>query len=187
VHALESVSRSAARRAGGYAEGMQLDVGDVVVYAAHGIGRIVAREQRTVRDGKQEIVVLELSEGLTISLPVERAHEQLRAVASEADLERVRKTLREEPVVSEKPWLGRQRDALAKLTGGDALDLAEIVRDGATREQVLNAKGKKTQLSPGERDVFVMARQLLSSEIACARGLDADEAEQWIDQQLAHA
>lgn len=165
---------------------MQLNVGDVVVYAAHGIGRIVAREKRIVRGDEQEIVVLELSEGLTISLPVERAHEQLRAVASEAELERVRKTLSEEPVVSDKPWLGRQRDALAKLTGGDALDLAEIVRDGATREQVLNAKGKKTQLSPGERDVFVKARQLLSSEIACARGLGAAEADLWIDEQLGN-
>ena len=165
---------------------MQLNVGDVVVYAAHGIGRIVAREKRIVRGDEQEIVVLELSEGLTISLPVERAHEQLRAVASEAELERVRKTLSEEPVVSDKPWLGRQRDALAKLTGGDALDLAEIVRDGATREQVLNAKGKKTQLSPGERDVFVKARQLLSSEIACARGLGTAEADLWIDEQLGN-
>ena len=99
----------------------------------------------------------------------------------------MRKTLREELAVSEKPWLSRQRESRAKLTGGDPLGLAEIVRDGASRQRALTAKGTKTQLSPSERDVFVKARQLLSTEIAQARGLEATEIDEWIDQQLTRA
>ena len=40
---------------------MKLTVGDVVVYAAYGVGRIVAREKRVIVGGDQEIVVLALA------------------------------------------------------------------------------------------------------------------------------
>jgi CarD family transcriptional regulator len=154
------------------------------VYAAYGLGRVAARKTAIVQGVKQEMVVLEFEDGLTVSLPVERAQEQLRALASEAEIGRVQKTLREDRGVSTDPWLSRQRDARAKLSGGDPLELAEIVRDGAARERSLVAKGAKSQLSPGERDIFVKARRLLSSEIAQVRGLGADEADDWIDLQL---
>ena len=166
---------------------VDLEVGAVVVYSSYGVGRVVAREQRLVLGAEQEIVVLELEEGLTVSLPIERARDQLRLLASEADIRQVRETLREELAVSDKPWLTRQREARAKLTGGDPVGLAEIVRDGACRQRALTAKGTKLLLSPSERDVFVKARQLLSSEIAQARGLGATEIDEWIDQQLARA
>ena len=52
---------------------MKLTVGDVVVYAAYGVGRIVAREKRVIVGSDQEIVVLELAHGLTVTLPLERA------------------------------------------------------------------------------------------------------------------
>ena len=166
---------------------MELKVGDLVVYAAHGVGRIAARERRLVGTAKQDVVVVELSEGLTVSLTLDRAQVQLRELASEAQLRLVQKTLRQKPVTSEKPWLARQRDTLAKLTSGDALGMAEIVRDSAPREWALTAKGTKTQAPTGERDVFLKARHLLSIEIAHARGLEPVEAEQWIEHQLARA
>jgi RNA polymerase-interacting CarD/CdnL/TRCF family regulator len=166
---------------------VDLTVGTVVVYSSYGIGRVAAREQQLVLGAEQEIVVLELADGLTVSLPIEQARDQLRALASEAEIRQVRETLREEPTVSAKPWLSRRKDARAKLTGGDPLGLAEIVRDGASRERSLSAKGTKTQLSPSERDVFVKARQLLSTEIAHVRALGTTEADQWIDQQLTRA
>lgn len=164
---------------------MKLAVGDVVVYGTHGIGRIAAREQKVVLGATQEVIVLELADGLTVTLPLARAQEQLRPLASEADMDRVRKTLREDRVLSNDPWLSRRRDTLAKLTGGDPVELAEIVGDGAQRERARRAKGDKPQLSTGEREIFVKARNLLAGEIARARGIQQAEADGWIDDQLA--
>ena len=50
---------------------------------------------------EQEVVVIELAEGLSVSLPLERARAQLRPLANEADLHRVEQTLRENGPLSE--------------------------------------------------------------------------------------
>ena len=89
--------------------------------------------------------------------------------------------------LSSDPWLKRRRDSQAKLNSGDPVELAEIVRDGASREGAVSAKGTKSQLSPGERELFAKARQLLSAEIALVRGVEPAEADTWIDEQLTRA
>jgi RNA polymerase-interacting CarD/CdnL/TRCF family regulator len=55
--------------------------------------------------------------------------------------------------------------------------------DSESRADVA-AKGTKSKLSPGEREHFVKARQLLSNEIALARDVEPAEANAWIDEQL---
>jgi CarD family transcriptional regulator len=133
---------------------------------------------------EQEIVVLELAGGLSVTLPMQRALEQLRPPVGEEDVRRVQETLREDVVVSEDVWVKRLKQGQAKLRGGDPLELAEVVRDGARRERMLSGKGTKSQLSRGERELYVRARQLLSGEIGLARGLELAEADAWIDEQL---
>lgn len=164
--------------------GVKLAIGDMVVYGTHGIGRVTAREERLVLGATREVVVLELADGLRVTLPLSRAREQLRPLASEADMHRVQEVLREDRALSVDPWLSRRRETLAKLTGGDPVQLAEIVGDGAQRERKLRAKGNKPQLSSGEREIFVKAWKLLSGEIARARGIHEAAADGWIDEQL---
>jgi CarD family transcriptional regulator len=157
----------------------------LVVYAAHGVGRVVARERRLVLGARQEIVVLELEDGLSVTLPVKRARELLRPVLSEADLGRVRDTLREDHELGEDGWLKRRKDTQAKVASGDPLALAEVVRDGVLRERRLIARGAGSQLSPSERSLCMRARGLLSGEIGVAQGLEPAEADAWIEEQLA--
>jgi CarD family transcriptional regulator len=162
---------------------MKLAVGDMVVYPAHGAGRVAAREKRVVLGGEQEVVVLALADGLLVTLPMQRARELLRPLVSEAGLRRVQETLREDGALSGDVWLKRLKQVQAKLRGGDPLELAEIVRDGARRER-LTANGTNSKLSTSEKGLCVKARQRLSGEIGLARGLDRAEVDAWIDEQL---
>jgi CarD family transcriptional regulator len=171
----------------GYPERVRLAVGDVVVYPSHGVGPVVARERRMVLGVVREVVVLDLADGLSVTLPLELARELLRPVLSEADLLLVQKTLREDRPLSEDVWLKRRKDAQVKMAGGDPLGLAEVVRDGALRERRLRAKGNGSQLSPGEKAIYMKARGLLSGEIGLAHGLEPVQADAWIDQQLGAA
>jgi CarD family transcriptional regulator len=166
---------------------MRLAVGDVVVYPAHGVGPVVARERRMVLGVVREVVVLDLAEGLSVTLPIELAREVLRPLLSESDLRLVQETLREDRPPSEEAWLKRRKAAQEKMAGGDPLGLAEVVRDGALRERRLRAKGNGALLSAGERSIYMKARRLLSGEIGLANGLKPVEADAWIDQQLGAA
>ena len=166
-------------------EGVRLAVGTVVAYPPHGVGRITARQKRVVLGAEQEVVVIELAEGLSVSLPLDRARAQLRPLATEADVKRVGATLREDGPLSEEVWATRLKEMQEKLRSGDLLELAEIVRDGVRREQ--SAKGTSSKLSTSERALCAKARELLSGEIGLVRGLDQASANAWIDDQLTRS
>lgn len=166
---------------------MRLAVGDMVVYGPHGAGPVTARESRVVLGKRREVIVLALAGGLSIELPLERARELLRPLAEESDISRVQETLGADQTGNGDTWLKRRRDSLAKLTSGDPIGLAEIIRDSARRESTRSANGARSELSPGERELLTKARRLLSTEIALVRGVAPEEANTWIDQQLTQA
>ena len=163
------------------AESLELEgvrVGDTVVYAAHGVGQVVARGQKQVGGTERDCVVVELAAGLRVTLSLDEAGERLRAVADEKQLETVRRTLSSESPGRDSRWTTRIKESKAKLAGGRPTELAELVRDGSRFE----ADGSR--LSHVERRLYLQARELLIREISSARGLEQDEAEAWIEAQI---
>ena len=65
---------------------MELKVGTIVAYPPHGVGRVAKREKRVILGVDEEVVVIELANELSGTLPISRAEEQLRPPATEADL-----------------------------------------------------------------------------------------------------
>jgi RNA polymerase-interacting CarD/CdnL/TRCF family regulator len=121
-----------------------------------------------------------------VTLPLERAYRQLRPPVDELDMRRVQQTPREAGTLSSDVWLKRRKATQAKLKGGDPVELAEVVRDGAQRLRAMAVRPSKShaQLSTGERDLYVRARRLLSEEIRVVRGIEETDAEAWIEAQL---
>jgi CarD family transcriptional regulator, regulator of rRNA transcription len=167
---------------GSHGPSLKLAVGDAVVYAAHGVGRVVARERKLTAGVSRDFVVVDLAAGLRVMLPVEEAAERLRAVVDDEELARVQKTLAEEPAGRNGSWTSRIRENKAKLASGRGVELAELVRDGARHDGP--ARGGASRLSAGERRVYVHARQLLVREICWARALGEAEADAWIEAQI---
>jgi RNA polymerase-interacting CarD/CdnL/TRCF family regulator len=154
-------------------------VGDTVVCAPYGVGRIVALEQRHVAGARCACLVVDLAAGLRVTLPPREAARRLRSVADRAELERVGATLAAGCEERDGSWTRRIRETKAKLARGWPGDLAEIVRDGAC-----DGSAVAVRLSDGERRVYLQARELLVREICSARGVDAGEADRWIDAQI---
>ena len=164
---------------------MKLAVGDIVVYGPHGAGPVTARESKVLLGTRQEVIELKLIGGLRVELPLSCAHELLRPLATESDLERVQAVLRAAPAVSSDTWLKRKKASLARLNDGDPVGLAEIIRDGASRDAARITNGAKAPRSLWEREMATRARGLLSTEIAFAREIEPEEANGWIDLQLS--
>ncbi len=162
---------------------LKLAVGDVVVYASHGVGRIVARQGGG--RGEEETIVHEFGTELTVTLPLDRAQESLRPLSGKPELESVQKTLSDDWSPAVEPWSKRYRSIQDKVRAGDVTALAEVVRDGAQRERQLALRGGQSA-SPSERHLYLKARRLLAEEIGLARGIVTDDADDWIAEQIAH-
>jgi CarD family transcriptional regulator len=159
-----------------------LAVGDVVVYASHGIGCV---EARTPAVGDlPEAVVLVFGSGLKVTLPVARARGALRSLSGELELDEVRRILRADASPEVAPWSKRFRSMREKVAAGQVVGLAELVRDGLRRERQLALAAGGRTAAAGERHLYLQARQLLAAEIALARGIDAVEADAWIVEQI---
>lgn len=160
-----------------------LAVGEVVVYGAHGVGRVV--EARPAAGDAEELVVLQFEEGLRVTLPIERARASVRPVASEAQLQAVQRTLRGGGRAPEQgSWAQRHRALQLKLSAGELIGVAEIVRDCVQRQRAQGGRGGAA-LAPGQRTLYLRARRLLATEIAAARGIELVEADDWISAQSA--
>jgi CarD family transcriptional regulator len=162
---------------------LNLAVGDVVVYASHGIGYV---EARAPREGEApEAVVVVFESGLRVTLPIARAHGALRAPSSEVELDDVRRTLGADSVPGTEPWSRRFRTNRDKVNAGEVTGLAEVVRDGVQRERRLAGRaGGRGAAATTERALYVQARKLLAAEIAFARGIDSLQADVWIVEQI---
>jgi RNA polymerase-interacting CarD/CdnL/TRCF family regulator len=158
--------------------GLRLAVGDRVVYASHGIGRVESRERH---GASGEMLVLVFENGMRVTLPLERAQNALRALSGEPELEEVQRTLGgDSPPAALEHWSRRHRNAQAKLVGGSIGGLAEIVRDGAHRESARLKGGT----APIRNQLYRTARKLLVAEVAAARGIEPDAADAWIGLQI---
>ncbi len=161
---------------------LDLRVGAMVVYGGHGLGRV----SRTRDGGGKEAsssgsVVLEFaSSGLSVTLPLERAAACLRSVADQGELARVRAALRGCDPSIETSWQVRTKSTRAKLAAGEAVGLAEIVRDAFARRRA----SPSGALSSSEREFSLKARRLLAAELAAAMATDEARADAWIEDEL---
>jgi len=159
------------------AENPRLAVGDLVVYASHGIGRV---ESRKKHKSEGETLVLVFENGLKVTLPLDRARSTLRPLSGEAELKAVQRTLGSDTPATSEHWSRRHRNSQAKLVGGSVGGLAEIVRDGAQRERERSKRGT----APIANQLYRTARKLLVAEVALVRGIEPDAADAWIVQQI---
>jgi RNA polymerase-interacting CarD/CdnL/TRCF family regulator len=126
------------------------------------------------------MLVLVFENGLKVTLPLDRAQDALRSLSGEPELEEVQRTLGGDSPPALEHWSRRHRNAQAKLVGGSVGGLAEIGREGVHRERE-RAKGST---APIRNQLYRQARKLLVAEVAAARGIEPDAADDWIVQQV---
>jgi len=161
---------------------MAFAVGDTVVYPHHGAAVIERKEERVLKGEKREYLVLRLTYGdLTLKVPCDACEEVgIRRVVTKQEVEQVLDILREPEGKAPKNWSRRFKANYEKLRSGDIFQVAEVVRNLATRE---TDKG----LSAGEKRMLTKAKQILLSELAVAIKKTEEKAEEMIDTVLAEA
>lgn len=161
---------------------MAYSVGDTVIYPHHGAAVIERKEDREMQGVSREYLVLRLTYGdLTLMVPADACDEVgIRKVVSKKEVEQVLDVLRVPEGKAAVNWSRRFKANYEKLRSGDIYQVAEVVRNLATRE-------KDKGLSAGEKRMLTKAKQILLSELAVAIKKDEAQAEQLVEETLAAA
>ena len=151
-------------------------VGDKVVYPHHGAGTVVKRERREVLGEKREYLTIKiLHNDMTVNVPADNAERVgLRKVIDEEAVKKVVKYLTSGGTEMPKNWNRRFKHNRDKMKTGDIFELAEVVRNLSLRD------GEKG-LSTGEKQMYVKAKKILSSELMYAKNLSEDDAFAWLE------
>ena len=134
------------------------NVKDYVVYAKHGVGKIVAIEKATI--GNIDISFYKVfieKEKLTLSIPLNQ-QAYLRSVSSINQVNKAVSILKSKPRIKRTMWSRRAQEYEQKINSGKLYDLAEVVRDLNKKTDVI------AEQSYSERQLFEKAYDRLKSE-----------------------
>tara|TARA_Y100000590_G_scaffold351645_1_gene403902 strand:- start:172 stop:840 length:669 start_codon:yes stop_codon:yes gene_type:complete len=135
------------------------NVKDYVVYAKHGVGKIVSIEKAKI--GNIDIhfykVYIE-KEKLTLSIPLNQ-QSFLRPVSSINQVNKALSILKTKPRIKRTMWSRRAQEYEQKINSGKLYELAEVVRDLNKKTDVI------AEQSYSERQLFEKAYDRMKSEL----------------------
>jgi CarD family transcriptional regulator len=155
------------------------DIGDKVVHPNHGAGQVKGIEEQDLLEQHQRYYVIDLAvDHRTLMIPVSKAEEiGLRSISQQADLSQVWHTLGAATETLPDDYKERQERIQEKLKTGDAVKVAEVVRD-------LSALKREDHLTSFDTKLLERAQQFLACELALVEGVPVSEAERIISETL---
>jgi CarD family transcriptional regulator len=139
------------------------NIGDKVVYPMHGAGVIESIEEKEISGERLRYYIIKLPMGeMKAMVPLNKVKEVgLRQVIDACEILKVFEVLKSESTSMPLNWNHRYRANLEKIKSGSIFEVAEVVRNLATRDR---QKG----LSTGEKKMLENARRILISELELA-------------------
>lgn len=150
---------------------MKFNVGDHVVYPAHGVGKVTGEEKQVIAGGEVAVYVISFAKDkMVLSVPVNRAERVgLRHLSTEGLMDEAIKTLQSKPRLSRGMWSRRAQEYELKINSGEIAAIAEVVRD-------LHKNVDDPDRSYSERMIYESALDRLAGEYAAIQNVDHKEA-----------
>jgi CarD family transcriptional regulator len=155
-------------------------VGELVVYPAHGVGKVTDIEVQEIAGVKLELyVVFFEKEKLRLKVPTNRAESKgMRHLADRVMIEAAMKVIRGRARIKRTMWSRRAQEYDAKINSGDLISVAEVVRD-------LYRSERQPEQSYSERQLFEQALTRFARELAAVRKVDEDQCVRELEEYLA--
>lgn len=142
------------------------DIGDMVVYPAHGVGRIESVQKRTINGAVLDFYILKLLNTQTIVMipTCNVCSVGLRSVIDPCEIPRIYALFRESRNTADptSAWNKRYRDYAERIKSGSIDDIAIVFRE-------LHRLKTAKDLSFGERKLHDLAQSLLVMELSTSR------------------
>jgi CarD family transcriptional regulator len=159
---------------------LSFKVGELVVYPAHGVGKISAIEEQEIAGAKLELYIVDFErEKLRLKVPTNRAEQKgMRRLADRGLIEHAMKVIRGRARIKRTMWSRRAQEYDAKINSGDLIAVAEVVRD-------LYRSDRQPEQSYSERQLFEQALFRMARELAAVRKIDDDQSVKELSEFLA--
>src|SRR5262245_18454766 len=137
---------------------------EFIVYLDHGVGQIVAIEEQEVAGAKLELFVINfIKDKMTLLVPTAKiVSVGMRKLVEGPLVRRALETLKGRARIKRTMWSRRAPEFEAKITSGDIVAIAEVVRD-LYRSEI------QPEQSYSERQLYEAALDRLSREIAAVQ------------------
>jgi len=161
---------------------LTFQIGEKVVYPAHGVGVITAMEEQEVAGFKLDLLVITFDKDkLTLRVPVAKAKGSgLRKLSDPAVAKQSIEILSGKARAKRGMWNRRAIELQERIGTGQLTAIAEVLRD-------LNRGPEQEEASYSERQIFESALDFMIREIAAVNQLTDTEAQKLIEQSLAKA
>ena len=155
-------------------------VGELVVYPAHGVGKITNIEEQEIAGVKLELYIVDFEkEKLRLKVPTNRAEQKgMRHLADRVMIETAMKVIRGRARIKRTMWSRRAQEYDAKINSGDMIAVAEVIRD-------LYRSERQPEQSYSERQLFEQALARFARELAAVRKVDEDQCIKELEDYLA--
>ena len=155
-------------------------IGELIVYPAHGVGKITAIEEQEIAGSKLELYIVDFErEKLRLKVPTNRAEQKgMRRLADRGLIEHAMKVIRGRARIKRTMWSRRAQEYDAKINSGDLIAVAEVVRD-------LYRSDRQPEQSYSERQLFEQALLRMARELAAVRKVDDDQSVKELSEFLA--
>jgi CarD family transcriptional regulator len=153
---------------------------ELIVYPAHGVGRIIGIEEQEIAGISLELFVIEFDKDkMTLRVPTSKlASVGMRKLAEDGVLKKALDTLKGKARIKRTMWSRRAQEYEAKINSGDLVSIAEVVRD-------LYRSDAQPEQSYSERQLYEAALDRMSRELAAVDQSDERGAMQRITEVLA--
>ena len=156
---------------------------EFIVYPAHGVGQILAIEERQIAGTKLELFVINfIKDKMTLRVPTRKiANIGMRKLSDPAIVQQVHRTLNQPRHIAEGNWFRRAQEHEFKINSGDIIAIAEVMRD-------LYRPFANPGQNYSERQLYAAALDRLAREVAIVQqdsGLT--NAHQWTPQSHLEA
>ena len=161
---------------------LKFNIGDHVVYPAHGVGKLVCIESHEIAGTEIKLLVIDFErEKMTLRIPMTKAYNSgLRALSSIQDMESLLKTLSIKARPKKIMWGRRAQEYENKINSGDLNSLADVLRE-------LYDRNGDIDQSYSERQIYQVALERLTRELTIVAAVDEKSAVQMIEQHLSAA
>jgi CarD family transcriptional regulator len=162
------------------AKKMLFKVGELVVYPAHGVGKITNIEEQEIAGSKLELYIVDFEkEKLRLKVPTNRAEQKgMRHLADRVMIETAMKVIRGRARIKRTMWSRRAQEYDAKINSGDMIAVAEVIRD-------LYRSERQPEQSYSERQLFEQALARFARELAAVRKVDEGQCIKELEDFLA--